>query len=49
VLRVVSAGPPATIDQVADATGYEPHRVAEAVDGLLRDGLVTVGPAGVIT
>jgi A/G-specific adenine glycosylase len=49
VLRVVSAGPPATIDQVADATGYEPHRVAEAVDGLRRDGLVTVDPAGVIT
>lgn len=49
VLRAVSAGPPATMDRLAETIGYEPQRVAEAVDGLRRDGLVTVDPTGLIT
>ena len=46
VLRSLSGGGAAGIDEIATTTRHDRDRVAEAVASLRRDGLVTQGPGG---
>jgi A/G-specific adenine glycosylase len=49
VLRTTTARPHLTIGELAEATGHEPGIVAKAVEGLARDGLVSIDPGGRIS
>ena len=44
VVRALRGGP-ASVAGLAARTGFPPSRLAEAIDGLVRDGLVSAGPA----
>jgi len=49
VLRTVTSRPGVTVGELAESTGLDHARVSEAVEGLVRDGLVALDPAGKVS